>query len=235
MEAKFIKADHEFLHEIAGYTSIVDYNQEFSQLTDDILKDLKEEVDYYFNLFVNGNLPTAIIDTTNKSISSIHFDIDLYIYEISSTHSRIGFQVFMKETSLILQHLSYTAPFNKAFNLYPQQMDTFKEYLLNCLFYIFIFCRKFRYHPMLTFFHHVDDIKTMADIKLRRHRLFGDEETECSVCFESTITLTTCNHSLCHSCYSKLRVKVCPLCRGTLESQYFITMDYGAQAPPPTE
>ena len=229
MEYKFIKSD--YANELVGYKSTVNYGHEFSQLSGDILKDLNEEVDFYFDLLINGNLATAVIDTTNKHISNIRFEIDLYIYESSTNCSRIGFQVFMKDTSYIIQHLSYIAPFNtKNFDLYPRQIDVFKEYIFNCLFYIYIFCRKFKFHPMLNFFYHSDDISYMSDIKLRRHRLFGDEDNECSVCFDSTVMTTTCNHSLCNSCFSKLKAKICPLCRTFLETSFIFTMDI----PPPS-
>jgi hypothetical protein len=226
MEFKFIRADYGFCNEVTGYKSVVDYEREFNNLTSDVLEDLNKEVNFYFDLFIGGNLATTVIDITNKSISHIHFDVDLYIYEASTNYSRIGFQVFMKDTSYILQHLSYFAPFNiKNFDTQPSQIDTFKEYIFNCMFYIYIFCKKFKFHPMLNFFYHSDDITSMSDIKLRRNRLFGDEDNDCSVCFESTVTTTQCNHSLCNSCYAKLKVKVCPLCRSTLETNYIFTMD----------
>ena len=226
MEFKFIKADYGFCNEVVGYKSIVDYENEFTNTPSEVLEDLNKEVEFYFNYFISHNSATTIIDITNKNISSIHFDVDLYIYETSSNYSRIGFRVFMKDTSYILQHLSYFAPFNmKNFDTQPLQIDVFKEYIFNCLFYIYIFCKKFKFHPMLNFFYHADDIHSISDIKLRRHRLFGDEDNDCSVCFDPTVTTTPCNHSLCNSCYSKLKAKVCPLCRAMLETQYVFTMD----------
>jgi hypothetical protein len=48
---------------------------------------------------------------------------------------------------------------------------------------------------------------------------------ECCVCYEKTITLTSCNHSLCIPCWSKTRytrdedgdeVKHCPVCRANI-------------------
>lgn len=224
MEYKFHKADHGFCNEVVGFKSKVDYSSEFFLLSPNVINDLKDEVDFYYHLLVDGNLSTAVIDITNRNISNIKFEIDLYLYESSSNYSRLGFQVFMKDTNTILQHLSFTAPFNtNNFEICPQQIDVFKEYLFSCLFYVYIFCNKFRFHPMLVFFYHCDDISKLSDIKSRRYRLFGDEDNECSVCFESTVTTTACNHSLCNSCFAKLRVKVCPLCRAMLETQFIIT------------
>jgi|LauGreDrversion4_2_1035121.scaffolds.fasta_scaffold59687_2 hypothetical protein len=37
--------------------------------------------------------------------------------------------------------------------------------------------------------------------------------TECCVCFELTISKTTCFHPLCLRCYSKIKTNHCPLCR----------------------
>lgn len=224
MEYRFIKADHGFCDEMLGFTSQVDYAEEFSSLDPTVVTDLKSEVEFYYNLFKDSKLLTACIDITNKKISDISFDIDLYLYESSSTFTRIGFQVLMRDKHCILQHLSYLAPFNiKNFSTQPHQINIFKEYLYNCLFYVYTVCHKFRFHPMLKFFHHKNDISKLAEIKNRRHRLFGDEDNECSVCFETTITTTPCNHSLCHSCYSKLTTKVCPLCRAVLESNLYLS------------
>ena len=48
---------------------------------------------------------------------------------------------------------------------------------------------------------------------------------ECCVCYEKTITLTSCNHTLCVPCWSKIRytqdedgdeVKHCPVCRANI-------------------
>jgi len=48
---------------------------------------------------------------------------------------------------------------------------------------------------------------------------------ECCVCYEKTITLTSCNHALCIPCWSKTRytrdeegdqVKLCPTCRANI-------------------
>jgi hypothetical protein len=36
---------------------------------------------------------------------------------------------------------------------------------------------------------------------------------ECCVCFEITISKTTCFHPLCLRCYSKIKTNHCPLCR----------------------
>jgi hypothetical protein len=38
----------------------------------------------------------------------------------------------------------------------------------------------------------------------------------CSVCMEQTKTKTRCNHHLCLVCWSKLKEKLCPLCRDEL-------------------
>ena len=93
--------------------------------------------------------------------------------------------------------------------------NEFKKYLYNILFYAYIIVRDFKYHPMLRYLNHKDDIDSLIDIKQTFMRLYGDTN-ECSVCFEPTITLTICNHYLCQKCYSQLQEKICPSCRADL-------------------
>ena len=227
-EYKFIKSNHIFYNEIIGYVSVVDYEDEFNNLSDETLCDLKNEVEFYSSyLTENMNTTSIAIDINNKKISNLNFDIDMYLYETSMTHSRIGVQFFLRENSSALQHLSYIAPYNmKNFSTNLEELKLFKKYLFNVLFLTYIFCQKFRYHPMLKFMYHRDDIDRMAEIKLRRCRLFCDEDSECSVCYENTIITTSCNHSLCHTCFSNLKIKVCPLCRAVLENYVLFEPQY---------
>ena len=39
---------------------------------------------------------------------------------------------------------------------------------------------------------------------------------ECAVCMEITRTKTMCSHTLCWSCFDKLKKKTCPICRECL-------------------
>lgn len=220
-EYNYIATDVGFYNEIIGYTSVVNYEDEFNDLCEDIKIDLKNEVDFLFNYFTNPPVTnSSIFLENNKQICNLNFDIDMYIYEVSSSICRIGVQMFLHDNSTYqLQHFAYMAPINiKNVILYHQE-EMLKEYFYNALTLTHIFCRKFQYHPMLTYMYHRDDIPAMGEIKLRRTRLFGDDEIVCSVCFEQTIVKTVCNHYLCHGCYSRLKIKSCPLCRASLENQ----------------
>ena len=212
----------EFYNEIIGYQSVVDYETIFENLSDQIKSDLKREVLFYYNYFTGTTLTSVNIDVNNKKINNMNFDIEMYTYPITANTSRIGIQIFLRDNSSPLQYIAYLAPYNlKNFLVSPSQEKRFKEYLYNILFFIHIFCTDFQYHPMLVYLYHKDDIPLMADIKLRRMRLFGDD-LECSVCLEKTVMVTACNHSLCHICFSKLRIKTCPMCRSLLEHQYYV-------------
>ena len=46
-----------------------------------------------------------------------------------------------------------------------------------------------------------------------------DEDLECSVCLEKTVSSTTCNHKLCKKCFTKLVTKVCPICRENIDTR----------------
>lgn len=223
-EYDYIKADVGFYNEIIGYSSVVNYELEYQNLSEQTRLDLKREVGFLYRYFTEDPITTSssiILDTNNKQICNLLFDIDLYIYETSPIIHRIGMQIYLRENaSYQLQHLAYLAPINLKNLIIYNQVKLFKQYLYNILFHIHIFCRKFVYHPMLAYMYHEDDIMTMGDIKFRRSRLFGDDECVCSVCLDQTIMKTPCNHYLCHSCFSRLKVKVCPLCRVVLENQY---------------
>ncbi len=52
--------------------------------------------------------------------------------------------------------------------------------------------------------------------------IFGLEYSncnECSVCYESTYTLTHCNHPLCIECWNKLKIQSCPMCRDDISPE----------------
>ena len=213
----FLKLNAEFYSEIIGYKSVVDLRKEYKLLSENLKDDLKQEVEFYYDYFSSTSNSSIIIDVNNRKISNLTFDIDMYIYSISPNYSRIGFQVFLKDNSSPLQNCSYMVPF---YLKNEKHMQFIKSYLYNILFIIHVFCFKFKYHPMLMYLYHEDDIESMATIKLRRNRLFGDTSTECCVCMEQTVMITSCNHNLCHICYSKLKIKICPLCRSVFETSY---------------
>jgi hypothetical protein len=223
-EYDYIKADVAFYNEIVGYKSVVDYEYEFQNLSEQTKIDLKKEASFLYDYFTNDPITSSssiILDTNNKQICNLLFDIDLYIYETSPVTHRMGIQIFLRDNSSYqLQHIAFLAPLNIKNLVVFNQVRLFKQYLYNILFYGHIFCQKFMYHPMLIYMYHKDDILIMGDIKFRRSRLFGDDDSVCSVCLEQTITKTCCNHHLCHSCFSRLKIKICPLCRVVLENQY---------------
>ena len=89
----------------------------------------------------------------------------------------------------------------------------------NLLFYIYIFVNEFKFDSLFDHFYHKDDLELMKEIRLRNLRLFGNLDSECCVCTEKSITTTTCNHTLCNKCFSKLPAKICPMCRGNLDNE----------------
>ena len=220
---EYVNLDIGFYNEIIGYESLVDYKFLFSNINEQTTIDLEREVEFYYNYFMdNPNISSINIDVNNKKVCNLMFDVEMYMYAISPKLSRIGMQIFLKDNASPLQHLSYIAHYNtNNCHSCPKQKSIFKKYIYNVLFMAHVFCHDFKYHPMLVYMYHKDDIDLLSEIKLRRSRLFG-VDSECSVCMEDTIMTTNCNHFLCHSCYSKLKNKICPLCRSVLESQFFV-------------
>jgi hypothetical protein len=94
-----------------------------------------------------------------------------------------------------------------------------KNYIYNLLFYIHIFVNNFVFDSLFDHFYHKDDIEPMKNIRLRIIRLFGNQDSECCVCGENSITTTECNHILCNKCFSKLPSKTCPMCRSNLDNE----------------
>jgi hypothetical protein len=85
-EFEFIKADVGFYNEIVGYNSVVDYQKEFNALHEQTKVDLQREVEFLYTYFTEDPITpnsSIILDTNNKQICNLVFDIDLYIYESS--------------------------------------------------------------------------------------------------------------------------------------------------------
>lgn len=214
--------ENNFMNEIKGYKSQVDYNKLFNDLQDDVKNDLILEMKRYILIFTEFEKENDTYETINlsfymdhlKNISDMNIDIEIYftsyIYN-DSKHVKLGFTVFLQNSrENILQYMSF-------YNYDLVTKNDLKNYIFNLLFYIHIFLRDFTFDSLFNHFYHTDDIIEMKNIRNRNLRLFGNITSECSVCLENCITKTYCNHILCFKCYSKLVKKICPECRAELE------------------
>lgn len=216
-EIPFILLKHGFLNEIEVYKTKANYKLLFDELSDDVKKDLYEEALCcleYFSIDLEKNYISTIILDSVKKISSIYVDIEIfankYTLQDDDFISKIGFIVSIsEERGKTLQTISFL-------NFNIMDKTTFLHYIFNTLFYLHIFFRDFRYHPMLKYFYYYEDIDDLVEIKNRRNRLFGDSDNECCVCLDPTINKTLCEHFLCIVCSTKLLVKACPICRKSL-------------------
>ena len=102
-------------------------------------------------------------------------------------------------------------------NIYISNFDivdesNYKNVIYNILFMCHIIITNFKYSPLFYNVYHGNDLKQMIEIRKKNIKLFGNY-TECSVCYEQTITYTDCKHYLCQKCYTSLDAKICPMCR----------------------
>ena len=44
---------------------------------------------------------------------------------------------------------------------------------------------------------------------------------ECCICLEPTNTKTNCHHTLCKSCYKKMKDVKCPICRENISKSSY--------------
>jgi len=200
-----------YLIELQDYVTTVNYSDIFENIPEEIKIDLYNETEKYKNIFskLGTNVSTSIFLDIVRNICDFDVDIELYMKKYNN-FSKIGFNVYIKNT------------------VYPSNLQTFSyvnfdlvkldNYIYNTLFHIYIFIRHFKYSPLFNFFYHENDIQNMIEIRMRGLRLFGNlEDIDCSVCMEKTVGKTICKHILCQKCFSKLTIKICPVCRHDLE------------------
>ena len=213
--------ENNYLNELKGYTSVVNYKEIFDNLNNTVKNDLTLEMERMYYFFTEFEKEEYEYETINlsfymdniKNISDIYIDIEIYFTSYMYNdlkHTKLGFTVYLKNSrEHILQYMNFYK-----YNICNNEL---KRCIYNLLFYIHILLRDFNFNSLFNHFYHKDDIPEMKKIRDRNLRLFGDIETECSVCLETCITKTYCNHTLCYKCYSKLVKKICPSCREPLE------------------
>ena len=208
----FLNTCSNFLTEFNEFESEVNYSYIFNNLSSDTKYDLINLTDYYTNFFYKNEIDNneydhnLFIDSPSQ-ISLIDIEINLY----ATTYGKVGIHVSLKNNDPlnpnfeILQHVFFT-------NVNYKNKPEFKNILYNILFYAHIICTQFKYSPLLMYLYHRDDLDILIEIRKRNIRLFNNEEN-CCVCIEQTITKTICKHALCQACYSSLVTKTCPICR----------------------
>ena len=218
MEYTFINYDG-MINETKLYNSIVNYENLFNEIDSDDIILLKRLTSYYYKYF-KENCYSSILIEPIKKIDGIQIRIHIYI---SNIYDYIGQRTSTKlGINVSLSPHEYINPENYDViqNIYLKGCDLndeniFKNYIYNILFYTKVIIKDFKFHPMLCYLNHIDDIPNILEIKDAILQLFGDS-IECSVCLEKTITKTICNHGLCQICYSNLITKSCPMCRQVL-------------------
>jgi hypothetical protein len=223
MEFSFIKTDY-MINETKLYKTVVDYEKLFLDLDEDTVESLTTLTTYlytYFNATIKySNNSTINIDCVKK-IDNIPVKLYFYIiknykdYTTNTEINKLGFNISIPSSDHI-NKLDYDILQNFfLLNININDETIFKNYIYNICFYCYIVMRDFKYHPMLTYLNHYEDIKELVIIKSALVNLFG-EKHDCSVCYEQTILKTECNHALCQKCFSSLEQKTCPICRNEL-------------------
>lgn len=205
------------------YKSKIDYEDIFNNLSDDIKENLEILTEYYFDYLSEESENTSIISIkihSVKNIDKIPVIINLYlvknfrlsIFTNNNVTNKIGINVNLASKDYMCKK-----QLDSLQNLYLldcdiENEDNFKNYIYNILFYAHIIVKNFKYHPLLKYLSHIDEIDDLAHIQELHLNLLSEIE-ECSVCLDPTITKTVCKHVICQSCYCNLAKKICPICR----------------------
>lgn len=227
MNYTYLNVDDGLILENKLFKSNVNYELLFNNLDDKIKYNIEILTLYYYEYFKNKltefESSTLFIDTTKK-IDDIPIKIKFYVvkhcieYPMQCKNSKIGIIIslpYMESVNpaiyYILQNLHFTD-----FQICKE--EEFKNVIYNCLFYCHIILRDFKYHPMLKSLNHFDDLNELVNIQTSLVNLF-DNKNDCCVCLDQTISISTCNHPLCQKCFSKLKIKICPICRKILSDE----------------
>jgi len=207
------------------YDSVVNYEQIFNNISDDVKNDLILVSNYYYSFLIDELKKRNNVSTPINSIKKIdNMPVKIYLYVITNYKEYHNDEEIVKlgvNISLLMKDHINKYEYDLLQNIYIlncniNNENCFKNYIYNILFYTHIIMKEFHYHPLLYYIHHKDDIDNIVNLKLSFIRLFGNKNIECSVCYEKTITKTACNHYLCQKCFCSLIEKICPLCRENL-------------------
>ena len=213
------------LKESKLYSTKVDYETIFDNLEENVVDNLSKLTDYYYE-YIKTQLDTLKTITIpiylDKKIDNI--PVKLYIYintdykefiNNSQPTVKIGVNVSLPSKEYISSDYFDVVQNIHILHCDIDNVEIFKNYVYNTLFYGYIILNEFSFNPMLKFLNHDEDIEDLVEISTAHIKLFGDEN-ECCVCNEETITKTKCNHGICQQCYSSLDKKICPMCRKNL-------------------
>jgi hypothetical protein len=228
MDTKFIKYSG-IQKEFKIYSTQVDYENLFNNLSEEIREELKLLTEYYFQYIKTQleNLNTVTLKIYHdKKIDNIPMYLHLYVItdykpfiNIPASITKIGINLTLPENEYISSDYYYLLQNIYILGCNTDNDNEFKNYIYNILFYAYIICKDYQYHPMLSYLNHRDDIPELLKIAKAHINLFG-EKINCCVCMEQTITKTTCGHQLCQKCFCSLSKKICPLCRKVLINEY---------------
>lgn len=235
MSKTFIKYK-QIVSEFKAYKSIVNYENYFNNLPNNIKHDLNFLTDYHYKDFKKNEMDEILTITLKipsvKKINGLPISMNLYLVKdcqltpfLEGLTNKIGINVCLYSK----QHISDDSS-DLLQNIYLldcniNNEDNFKNYIYNILFYGHMIIKYFEYHPLLKFIYHKDDIPNLVNIRQTYIRVFGEENT-CSVCMEQTITKTICGHYICQECFCLLDKKICPLCRKEINSTYRLLLNF---------
>jgi len=228
MNYDFIKYNS-ILTEFKIFSSNIDYEKIFSEVPNDIHKDIFDLTNLYYDFFISElkveNLASiSIMLNSTKKIDKIPVKAHLVVLKnLKYVDTQTGEQKIANKISVNVclhpyEHVSNN--FEVLQNIFLLDFDIdneseFKKNIYNTIFYAYIIFKDFKYHPMLKYLNHKDELNSILKLKTSFIRLFGETD-DCSVCLEHTIYTTICNHYLCQKCFSQLREKICPSCRTDL-------------------
>lgn len=242
MNYDFVNYDS-ILNEFKIYDSNIDYEKLFNELSEDIQKDILTLTDLYYKIFVTelqveNTTTLSIFLNSTKKIDKIPVKTHLGVFKnFKYMDQETGEEKVVNKISVNLclhSHEHVSNNFEVLQNVFILDFDIeneieFKKYLYNILFYAYIIFRDFKYHPMLKYLNHKNELDSLVKLKTSFIKLFGESD-DCSVCLDQTIYKTTCNHYLCQKCFSQLKEKLCPSCRSDLiEQNSFSYEDFGVE------
>lgn len=209
-----------FINEILTYTSNVNYKQIYENLPDEIKVDLLDEAKACSKLLITdeddditvSSYISIAYESELSAISEIPIEIELFIGKYKKAPHRVGFIVYVKNSCFSNRIQSFYLRIDDL------SYETIINGLYNVLFYMYVVVREFKYNPLFHSIYHRDEIDEMIKIRLRRLRLFGNDDMKCPICMETTIVTTYCNHYLCQRCFAKLNNRICPICRELLDT-----------------
>ena len=173
----FIKLDG-MLNEFKIYNSKIDFEKLFNELADYVKEDIFELTNIYYDFFSEQFKDKNIINLSTtlnpiKKIDNIYYNAHLFIVnDFKYVNMRSGNQVEITKISINIclpssEHVS--GIFQTCQSIYLLDFDMedeneFKKHIYNILFYCYIIIRDFRYHPLLRYLNHKDEIESLLKI-----------------------------------------------------------------------